>query len=99
MIHPPTLIGLHPVELSYYPFMVSSDKFIGICNSVDDLSVKAFVPGKVKDINVKAFNILTSKIEAKTMVKHISCYCKSKFNSATSSSNQKWSCECKKYRK
>ena len=61
-----TLIGLHPVELSYCPFMVSSDTFSGICNPVDDLSVKAFVPGKIKDINVKAFNILTSKNEAKT---------------------------------
>ena len=88
-----TLIGLHPVELSYCPFMFSSDTFSGICNPVDDLSVKAFVPGKIKDINVKAFNILTSKNKAKTMVKHISCYCKSKFNSATSNSHQKWSCE------
>ena len=94
-----TLTGLHPVELSYCPFMVSSDTFSGICNPVDDLSVKAFVPGKIKDINVKAFNILTSKNEAKTMVKHISCYYKSKFNNATSNSNQKWSCECKKCRK
>ena len=31
----------------------------------------------------------TIKIEAKTMVKHISCDCKWKFNSTTCNSNQK----------
>ena len=29
----PTLIGLNPVELNYYPFMISLDKCGGSCNS------------------------------------------------------------------
>ena len=37
---------------------------------------------KTKDINVKVFNIITSKNKVKTMVKHISCSCKCKFISA-----------------
>ena len=57
-----------------------------------------------KIINVKAFNIITNKNEAKTMPKHISCDCKCKFNSTSCSSNQKWNnktckCECKNYHK
>ena len=57
---------------------------------------------KTKDINVKVFNMITNKNEAKTMVKHISCDCKGKFNSTTSNSNQKWNneacqCECNNY--
>ena len=41
--------------------------------------------------------------DAKTMTKHVSCYCKSKFNSTTSKSNHKWNkktsqCKCKNYR-
>ena len=43
-----------------------------------------------KDINVKAFYMLTNKNEAKTMTKHISCDCKCKFNSSICNSNQKW---------
>ena len=36
---------------------------------------------KKKDINVKVFNMMTNKNEAKAMVKHISCDCKCKFKS------------------
>ena len=50
---------------------------------------------KAKDINVKVFDMITNKNEAKTMTQHISCYCKCKFNVLLSlnqkcSSNQKW---------
>ena len=59
---------------------------------------------KAKDINVKVFNIITNKNEAKTMTKHVSCDCKCKFNSTACNSSQKWNnktCECeyKNYRK
>ena len=57
---------------------------------------------KQKNINVKAFNMITNKSEAKTMTKHISCDCKFNFNSATCNSTQKWNnktcqSECKNY--
>ena len=74
----PTLIDLNPVELKYYPFIISLDKRTGSC---DVLSPKICVPKETKDINVKAFNILRSKNEVKTTKKHISCDCKCKFNS------------------
>ena len=59
---------------------------------------------KTKDITVKVFNMIASKIEAKAMVKHISCDCKCKFNSTTCNSIQKWNnktCQCERnsYRK
>ena len=38
---------------------------------------------KQKDINVKAFNIITNKIETKAMTEHVLCDCKSKLNSTT----------------
>ena len=46
--------------------------------------------------------MITNKNEAKTMIKHISCDCKCKFDSTTCNSNQEWSnetfhCECKNY--
>ena len=66
-----TLIDLIPVELNYYPFMISLDKFSGICNSVDDISTKICVSSKTKDKNIKVFNMITNINESKTMVKHI----------------------------
>ena len=82
----PTLIDLNPVKLKYYPFMVSFDKCTGIFNA---LSPKIYVPKETKEINAKAFKMITNKNEAKTMIKHISCNCKCKFNSTTYNSNQK----------
>ena len=59
---------------------------------------------KPKEINVKAFNMITNKDEAKAMTEHISCDCKCKFNSTTCNSKQNWNnkkcqCECKNYHK
>ena len=50
----PTLIDLNPVEIKYYPFVISLDKCSGSCNV---LSPIICVPKKTKEINVKTFNI------------------------------------------
>ena len=97
----PTLIDMNPNELKYYPCMISLNKCIGSCNV---LSPKICVAKETKDINVKAFNMITNKEEAKAMTEHISCDCKCKFNSTTCKVNQKWNnktcqCECKNYHK
>ena len=65
----PTLIDLSPVELKYYPFMISLNKFTGSCIV---LSPKICVPKEIKDINVKAINITTNKTGAKVMTGHVS---------------------------
>ena len=94
----PFLIDLNPVELKYYPFMITLDKCNGSCNAVYDLSIKICVLNKTKSINVKVFNVITKLKKAKTFIKHISCNCKSKFDSTTCNSNQKWNnetCQCK----
>ena len=85
-----TLIDLNPIEINYYPSMIGLYKCNGCCNVVDDLSTKICFPGEAKDLNVKVFNIITRRNEAKTLVKHISCDCKCKFNNTTCNRNQKW---------
>ena len=99
----PTFVDLSLVELNYYPFVISLDKYVGSCNSVDGLSTKICVPSKTKDVNVKLFNMLTNRNETRAILKHFSCDFKCKFNSSTCNSNQKWNnetCqgECKSYR-
>ena len=42
--------------------------------------------------------MITNKNEAKVMVKHISCDCKCKFNSAIFNSNQKWNDKTVQYK-
>ena len=48
----PTLINLNPVELKYYPFMISLNKLLEAVLSY----LQKCVPKETKDINVKAFN-------------------------------------------
>ena len=43
----PTLIDMNPIELKYYPFMISLNKCTGTCNV---LSPKICVPKETKDI-------------------------------------------------
>ena len=96
----PTLVGLNPVELKYYPFIIRLNECTGNCNV---LSPKRCVPKETKDINAKAFNVITNKNIAKATTEHISCDSKYKFNSTVYKSNQTWNnktcqCECKNYR-
>ena len=64
----PTPIDLNPVELKYYPFMISLDKCTERCNVV---SPKVCVPKETKDINVKAFIMITNENKAITMTEYI----------------------------
>ena len=60
----PTIIDLNPAELKYYPFMISLDKCGGSCMFCH----QKYVFQKItKDIDVKAFNVIINKNEAKTM--------------------------------
>ena len=64
----PTIINMNPVELKYYPFMTSLNKCTGSSNV---LSPKMCVPKETKHINVKVFNMITNKHEAKAMTESI----------------------------
>ena len=51
--------------------MTSLDKCPGSCNSVNDLSMRIWVPSKKKDVNVKVFNTTPNRNETKTLIKYI----------------------------
>ena len=68
--------------------MISLDKCNGSCNV---LKIQKY------DINIKAFTMIASKYEAKTMTNTNSCYCKWKFSSTTCNSDQNLNnntCQC-----
>ena len=68
--------------------MISLDK--NVLEVVMPYLQKLCVVKEAKDINVKTFNVITNKNEAKAMTKHISCDCNCKFNSTACNSNQKY---------
>ena len=52
-----TLINLHPnednQEFHYYPFAVKLDRYVGSCNTLNDLSNKVCVLNKTEDLKSK----------------------------------------------
>ena len=80
-----TLIDLNPVELKYYPLMISSDNVVEVVMSYHQIYV---LQKETKDINVKACNMTANKNQAKTKVKYNLCDYKCKFNNTTCNSNQ-----------
>ena len=58
----PTFINLHPNEYSqefhYYPFTIKLNKWVGSCNTLNDLSSKVCVPNKTEDLNLNLFNMI-----------------------------------------
>ena len=96
-----TRINLHSNEYSqefhYYPFLVKLDRYVGSCNTLDDLSNTVCVTNKTEDLNQNMFNMITGINESKTLTKHISCKCKCKFDGRKCNSDQWWNndeCRC-----
>ena len=103
----PTLINLHPNEYSqefhYYPFAVKLDRWVGSCNTPNNLSNNVRVPNKTGHLNLTVFTLITGINKSKTLTKVISCECECKFDGRKCNSNQRWNndkclCECKKHR-
>ena len=61
----PALISLraneYSQELHYFPFAVKLDRFVGSCNTINDLFNKVCVPNKMEDLNIHVFNMITRK--------------------------------------
>ena len=84
-----TFINLHPNEFSqefhYYPFAVKLGRCVRSCNTLNDLSIKIYVPNETEDLNLKEFNMITGINELKTVTNHISCECKRRFDGKNNS--------------
>ena len=88
----PILFSLHPNEHSqefhYYPFAVKLDRYVGSCNTFNDLSNKVYVPKKAEDLNLGVFNMTTGINKSKISTKDISCECQCRFDRKKCNSDQ-----------
>ena len=53
----PMVVNINSDETLFYPFTAYVNKCSGSCNKIDDPYAQVCVPDKVKNINVKAFNV------------------------------------------
>ena len=83
-------------NLCFFYFNIKASKCSGAGNSVNDPYEKLFVPGVVKNLNVKVFN-LTSRANE---IRHGTCKCECRLDPNVCNNKQRWNedkcrCECK----
>ena len=87
----PTLANVYPNEYSqefhYYPFWVKFDRYVGRCNTLNDLSNKVCIPNETKHLNLSILNMITGINKSKTLTKYVSCECKCRFDGKKCNSN------------
>ena len=69
-------INLHPNEyvqvLHNYPFTVNLERYVGMCNILNDSSNKVCILNKTENLNLSMFNVVTGIKKLKTLTaKHI----------------------------
>ena len=69
----PTIVNSSFNEALFYPFTVSVNKCGGSCNTIYDPYLRVNAPGKVKNMNVKVFNLVLGVNETRSLIQHESC--------------------------
>ena len=97
----PTLVNINFNENPFHPFSVNVNKCGRSCNTSNDSYARVCVPNKVKNMNVKVFNLMLVVNETRFLVQNKLCECKCGLNESVCNSKQKWNhnecwCECKK---
>ena len=55
----PEVININSNNPLFYPFSIKINKCSGYCNNINNPYAKICVPGVIKDLNVKLFNLMS----------------------------------------
>ena len=73
-------INIHPNENSqeshYYPFSVILDRYVGSCNTINDVPNKICAPNKAEDLSLIVSNMITGICEKDYVWNTAICNCK-----------------------
>ena len=69
----PTIIVINSSETHYYPLSVSVNKCSETCNTVDDPYARLCVQNRVKNMNLKVFNLMPMINETIFLAHHELC--------------------------
>ena len=94
-----TCVNINLNVALFHPFTVTVNTCGRSCNIINDPYAQLCVPNKIKNMNVKVFNLMSVVNESRFLVQNESCQCKCEINESVCSSKQKWNhneyrCEC-----
>ena len=61
----PGIINVNSNEPVFYLFSIKTSKSSGSCNNINDPYAKMCVPGVIKDLNIKVFNLMSRTNETR----------------------------------
>ena len=61
----PQIININSNESTFYPYSTEVNKCSGSCNNINDPYWKLCVPDVVKNMNIKAFNLMSRTNETR----------------------------------
>ena len=59
------IVNVNSKEPVFFPFSIKASKCSGSCNNINDPYAKLFVPDNVKNLNIKAFSLMSRTNETR----------------------------------
>ena len=96
----PKTVDINSNKPVFYPISIKVNKCSSNCNNINNPYVKICVPENVKDLNVRAFNLMSITNETRHIKWHKTCKCICRLDKSICNSKQRWNenkcrCECK----
>ena len=93
----PETISINSNNPMFYPLSIKVNKCTGNCNDINDPYARICVPNIVKNLKVKAFNIMSRTNETRFIEWHEKCKCICRLHKIICNNKQKWNkdkCRC-----
>ena len=71
----PEIVNVNSKETIFYPYSIRTSKCSGSCNNINDPYAKMCVPDAIKNLNIKAFNLISRINETRHIEWHETCKC------------------------
>ena len=84
------IISLYANEPLFYPYSIKINKYKGSCNTINDPYAKICVPEKIKNTNVKVFNLMSRTNETRHIKWHKTYKCRCRLDASVCSNKQRW---------
>ena len=94
------IVNVNGDDPVFLPHSLKTSKCSGSCNGINNPCAKLCVPGVIKNVSIKMFNLVPGTNETRLTEWHETCKYKCRFNSSVCINKQRWnddkcSCECK----
>ena len=84
------IINVNTNDPMVYPYSITLNKCKGSCNTINDSYAKLCVPGTIKNINVRVFNVMSRTNETRHKEWHKTCKCKCRLDACVCNNKYRW---------